>query len=490
MRFFIAYYLLLLPVIFGSYFFVGSGFHEWYVFGLSVLSLIHMLLFDLAARKLFPRRGLFCISTLFLISYGIVFFQFSVLAPFYEEIRYSSLLWAHDEFVNWTTMIAAGSIHLFMAGYGIGFLKVSSERKIPRLAVASREKIRVLLYTFPIVSIVCFLIFMGLVGKSYLSGAYGGSANWGGGASHFFRLFEVFFYLTIALEIYKIKILKPSVNVIQYIMAFNIHTLGFIAFFFLFHLFTGDRGPIITAGLMLVGGYDFLFKRLPILISVAAIAVGAFSLSFISLYRTKDSSLTMEERIEKGKEKQNDKKFYEITGDLASSVRIMNYATMMTPNISDYYFGWIQAGRVATAIPFASSFFNRALPIRVHHAPLGASSSSIFTYYVLGPSASIGVGSSILADLYIDFGILGCFVVMLIFGYFIAWTEVRAGFAIGLFQVVFYLIVVSGAVYWPRSFIGVNFQRWFLVMMILYLIHKYFLGNKKVVAYHHLEQSR
>jgi len=437
-----------------------------------------MALFDFVARKAFPKRGLFCISSLFLISFAIVFFQYPLLAPFYYEIRYNSLLWMREEFVNWTTMISAGSIHLFMAGYIGGFYKFTTGPKLVKVASASRQKIRVLLFIFPIVAISCFGLFLATVGESYLGGAYGGSANWGGGASYFFRLFEVFFYLTIALEVYKIKLINPRASLTQYILSFNIHTGAFIAFFLLFHIYTGDRGPIISTVLILVGGYDFYFKRLPYFISLAAVVAAAFSLSFISAYRTKDTSLTLEERIQTGKREQKDKKFYEITGDLAASVRIMNYAVMMTDEPSDFYWGWVQAGRVATMVPFAAGILNRAVPLRVNGAPLGTTSSSIFTYAVLGPNSNIGVGSSILADLYIDFWIFGCFIGMLLFGYFIAWTEVRGSISVGVFQVVFYLLVVSGAVYWARSFIGVNFQQWFLAMIVLYVIHKYFLGNR------------
>jgi hypothetical protein len=474
-------FLFLTVVIFGSYFLFGRGFNEWYVFVLSLVSVLNMLIFDFVARAGFRRRGLFCASTLFLISYSIVFFQFPLLAPFYEEIRFNQLLWMRDEFVNWTTMVSAGSIHLFMAGYIWGLTNERRKARPAPIAVASRDKLRVLLYSLPLASFGCFAAFMALVGRSYLSGAYGGSANWGAGATYLFRLFEVLFYLTIALEIYKIKQRKPNIGVIEYIFSFNMHTLAFIGFFFLFHLFTGDRGPVITLLLMLVGGYDLLFKRLPIFISIVAIVAGVFTLSFISAYRTKDASMTMEERIEKGKQKTKDKKFYEVTGDLAASVRIMNYAVMLTPEFSDYYFGWIQAGRVATSVPLAAKVFRKAIPIQVHQTPLGSTSSSIFTYHVLGPDSTIGVGSSILADLYIDFGIVGCFAGMALFGYFIAWSEFKASSTFALFPVVFYLMVVSTSIYWPRSFIGISFQQWVLTFGILYLIHKYFLGNYRVM---------
>jgi hypothetical protein len=154
---------------------------------------------------------------------------------------------------------------------------------------------------------------------------------------------------------------------------------------------------------------------------------------------------------------------------------------MLTPELSDYYFGWIQAGRVATSVPLAAGVLRKAIPFQVHQTPLGSTSSSIFTYHVLGPDSTIGVGSSILADLYIDFGIVGCFIGMGLFGYFIAWSEFKAVSTFALFPLVFYLMVVSTSIYWPRSFIGISFQQWALTLMILFVIHKYFLGNRRVM---------
>ena len=458
----------------GAYFIFGSGFHEWYVFACSAVSILNTGVFHIAARQLLPQRGLFSCSFLFSISFCIVFFQFPVLAPFYDEIRYNGLLWARDEFVNWTTMISAMSYHLFFVGYLYRLMKTEN-RKSVRVVVVPPSKLRNLLLIFPVLSIASFLLFVALVGPAYLRGAYAGSVNWGGGASHAFRLFEVFFYLTIGLEINKIKQLKPRANLFEYIFGFNIVTGAFIAFFMFFNLYTGDRGPLLATILILAGGYDFFFRRINFLFAVVSIVFGVMLLSFISDYRSKDASLTVEEKIEKGKEKSEDKAFYEYTGDLAASVRIMNYAAMITENASDYYYGWIQAGRLTTTVPFAAGIFSKLAPFRVHQTPLGSTSSSVFTYHVLGPNSTIGVGTSILADLYIDFGIVGCFAGMYLFGYFIAWGELRAQTHPGIYQVVFFLLLVSSAIYWPRAFIGINFQSWFLSFFCLYMAQKYLL---------------
>jgi len=477
------YFLSLSAVIFLSYFLFGSGFNEWYVFTLSVVSVVNMIIFHLAARHLLPARGIFCSSSLFLISFAIVFFQFPILAPFYYEIRFNSLLWLREEFVNWTTMISAVSIHLFFVGYLWRMLKRGPEKAV-NVAQIQPHHLRKMLLVFPVISIACFLVFAALVGPSYLRGAYAGSANWGGGASHAFRLFGVFFYLTLALDVYKVRLTKPKVGIIEYFFSFNLLSIGFAAFFVLFNLFTGDRGPILSTLLILAGGYDFFFKRINFFVAIAAIVFGIVVLSFISDYRSKDASETFEQKVEEGKRKKEAQKFYEYTGDLASSVRIMNYAVMLTPKISDHYFGWIQAGRLATTVPLTAGVLNRAVPIRVHNTPLGSTSSSVFTFHILGPNSQIGVGTSILADLYLDFGLFGCFLGMLFFGYFIGWVELRSQTHMGMYQVVFYLLVVSTAIYWPRSFIGFNFQSWFLSILVLYFAQRYVLrtGFRRVNA--------
>lgn len=470
------YFLLLSPVLFLSYYIFGGGFDEWYVFTLSVVSVVNMVVFDVISRRLLPAKGYLSCSSLFLLSFAIVFFQFPLLAPFYDDIRYSKLLWAREEFVNWATMLSAVSIHLFFAGYLWRMLKYGPEKPV-RVAVIQPYHLRKMLFIFPIISIACFALFIALVGPSYLRGAYAGSANWGGGSTHIFRLFQVLFYLTLAIDIYKIKITKPTVGLIEYFFSFNLLSISFAGAFILFNLYTGDRGPILATVLILAGGYDFFFKRINLLVAIAAVASGILVLAFVSDYRSKDAAASMEQKIDDGKRKGKEKKFYEYTGDLASSVRIMNYAVMITPNFSDHYFGWIQAGRVTTTVPFAAGFFRKAVPIQVHQTPLGSTSSSVFTYHVLGPDSTIGVGSSILADLYLDFGAPGCIFGMLFFGYFIGWVELRAQTHSGMYQVVFYILVVSTSIYWPRAFIGINFQSWFLSMFVLFVAQRYYLGT-------------
>ena len=440
-----------------------------------MLSVVNGVVFELCARQQMPQRGLFSCSSLFLLSYYIVFFQFTLLAPFYEEIRFNSFLWVSEKHVNWTTMIAAVSLNLFFVGYLWRLSKIEP-RKPVRILALNEVQLGKLLLIFPCLSIGSFLLFVALVGPAYLKGGYAGSGNWGGGASHAYRLFEVFYYLTIALEVYKIKLRSPNAGLFGYILGFNIVTGAFVLFYLCFNLFVGDRGPFLSTMLILVGGYDFFFKKINPLIATASVVVGVILLAFVSDYRSRDSSLSVDEKVERGKEKRVDKKYYEYTGDLASSVRIMNYAVDLTPEISDYYFGWIQAGRLSNTIPFSAGLFRKVIPFSVHNTPLGSTSSSVFTYYILGPNSTIGTGTSILGDLYLDFGIIGCLVGMFGFGYFIGWVELRAQSHQGVYQIVFYLLVVSTAIYWPRSFIGVNFQSWFLSILCIYASQRYLLN--------------
>jgi hypothetical protein len=77
-------------------------------------------------------------------------------------------------------------------------------------------------------------------------------------------------------------------------------------------------------------------------------------------------------------------------------------------------------------------------------------SAEIFTDYTLGRFPSVGLGTTLIADLYLSFGVLGVLVFMYCLGRF---SRILSSYAVNrhYFYIVAYAAIASFAVYWART---------------------------------------
>jgi hypothetical protein len=471
---FLSIYLvsILLASVLG-YFYVGETMNIYYMSACSVATGVGAIAFCAVMRARHEKWSYFSASSLFVLGFWAVHFFFAAIISFEEEVQNNAFLWRFPDLANYTILVGTIAFCFFLLGYLL-FMAKPPRVQPERIASISQSDLSRLLLIAPVVSIVNFSLFLLVVGPAYLSGAYAGSSNWGTGATYLFLFFEIFFYLTLALEVYKIRIRSKGkpMGVLQYVFSFNIVTLALLFFYLVFNVYIGDRGPILTTLFICIAGYDFFIKRFKLITVLVAVALGVMAMAFISNYRTRDASKTITERVEQAGRKAANSEWYSAPGELGSSVRVLNTGIALAES-DGLWWGKFQAVNILGLIPMAKSFV-----IRVLHLNFGMTSSTYLTWNINGIQSSVGTGSTIVADVYLDWGVTGVIIVFFILGRFMAWLELNVAHSHSLYLNCLYLLVLSNALYWGRATLLINLNRWVWSLLILWAAHRFWLGRR------------
>jgi oligosaccharide repeat unit polymerase len=120
----------------------------------------------------------------------------------------------------------------------------------------------------------------------------------------------------------------------------------------------------------------------------------------------------------------------------------------------------------------------KSFVIRVLHLNFGMTSSTYLTWNINGIQSSVGTGSTIVADVYLDWGVTGVIIVFFILGRFMAWLELNVAHSHSLYLNCLYLLVLSNALYWGRATLLINLNRWVWSLLILWAAHRFWLGRR------------
>ena len=463
---------VLLASILG-YFYAGDGMNSWFMSLCSMAMGGASILFCKTMHLRFQNWGYFSASSLFCLSFWIVHFFYALLLIFYEEVEFFSIhLWPHPDRANYTTLVSV----LAFSGFYLGYLSLALRTPhltVRSVTVLSSQSLSRLSLAAPLISILNFVCFISVVGPTYLSGGYAGSGNWGSGATYFFQFFELFFYLSLILEVYKIKLKNKQLGVLAYALSFNWLTIVFLFAFIVFNLYIGDRGPILTSVFIVVGGYDLFIKRFRLVAVVLALILGIAAMSYVSNYRTRDAGASLEERVEQAKYKLEEKRWYHAPGELGGNVRTANVGIAMAHS-DGFWYGKFQAVHIMGVIPFA-----KGAVIYVLNIPFGLT-SGVYLTMVINGSRGVGVGTTPVADVYLDFGLLGIIIMFPCLGRFIAWLELNAFSTSSVYHFVVYLWLLSEALYWPRAVFFHNLNEWLWALFILWVVQKTLLRSRRV----------
>jgi oligosaccharide repeat unit polymerase len=106
-------------------------------------------------------------------------------------------------------------------------------------------------------------------------------------------------------------------------------------------------------------------------------------------------------------------------------------------------------------------------------------SAEVFTDYSLGSSPSVGLGTTIIADIYISFGVLGVIILMASLGYFTKSQYVKA-IQLSYYSMISYAAITSFAVFWVRS-TYTNPVRLLLWCFIIAKLNKIMTNKPKII---------
>lgn len=270
-----------------------------------------------------------------------------------------------------------------------------------------------------LVSIFIILILV-VVPKSVLLGGYGTGFSSGGESINYLLSWgSVFISAFFIQHTFNLKsnhlVIDSFWDYIKSVGAWqNINILAY----FLIILNIGDRGPMIVILIAYYLSFIMIAKRSPsivFMLSSLIIAAVFFSLlGYSKHYRDNNDilerlSVTISESENKNEPKTS---ILEQTEELAFSYNCLAYSIENVPEHYDYKYGMYQVSYILKTIPFVSRFIK-----------LPENSSATVTYFIQGPYAIYGNGTSCLADFYLDLGLIGVIIGMFLWGYFLRFFE-------------------------------------------------------------------
>ena len=345
------------------------------------------------------------IDLFFILGFSIVHFQWPFMYSFSDIVPENYWdIFVDDYLINYTTWLSAIGGVCFLIGYG---LYSPNRKKVPKILDANYNYKKLLLFTASV-----FVLFLLFAGRNFLTGGVykgeGGSAAGGGISKYFALLFQVGLILSTGLIIYKNK-KNYKGNLIKWFLGLDKLYLVIVVVYIVLFLLIGDRGgplTLILTILLLVGSFVRKFKFYEV---VLLTILGGFIMTLIGLGRSEASGF---EIFTAGSEKFENSTGYDTTVELANSVRTLNASVAEVPNNHNYFYGSLWITQLLSPIPFAQSAYMDLMDLEWFEID----SSGYITYLVLGKYPTWGLGTSLIADIYLNFGLIGVLFFMLVLG--------------------------------------------------------------------------
>jgi len=417
------------------------------------------------------------ISNLFLLGFIIVHFQFYI-----DLVLGNFDLSRQDLIVNQNVLVKSAIISsIALVCFCLGYIYKQNKSN---LKIKDEENAKNKIINLKGVKVLIVLFFIGFIvttPSSYYKGGYNSTE-----LSQLSLYFQSFLILSIIgylilntrnLFLEKSKVLSffAFIRYNGFIMIFVI-----IGFCFLV-MISGDRGPILQIALSFIGCYCILNrKKYKISIIVGGTFLAAVLVSFLAYFRHYEGTGNIIDMIQYSSEMKSDAvssklSFSPSTFELSKSVKTMHASVMYTEK-EGHTFGLFQGFQIIGIIPGMGQLI---MPLFGIDSEM-LKSSRFLTEQL---NADHGLGTTAVADIWLDFGIIGIVIVFFIFGYFLRKMDeyMYSHLSLNIFLYILIAVFLSKAFYIGRSTILILFRDVVLGYIVLLIGIKFVRGSKKVI---------
>ena len=395
-------------------------------------------------------------STLFILIFFIVFYQRDLDYLFGLLDGSESRIWVSRTIVVKSLIISNIALNGFFIGYA--YKKNKKREPILRFGLKCR--------TYPNKRYLCFLayflfvLYLVVVDKSFLIGGY----QEGRVDSNYQLVVIIQAVLVATMALYCIEY-KES-NCKKTIFQFFKYPFLLIILYSGVVILSGRRTEVLRVvciliiSLIYIKGWKLNYKRMALL---GLSLVLAFAL--VGVLRSEDakdlsSGMNQITQIES---------ISPLTEELSGSVNTLHVAVYSIPDQMPYNLGVSFFPSFALLVPGLDRFLSQIIPSSVM-----ISSPEIITYlYWGGYDRPYGIGSSIVADVYVSFGLLGVFIVFIILGILFRYIEYSSFMKDSSpYVVALSICVFSQIIYACRTSVSVLFLGWTYSCILIYLINR------------------
>ena len=449
----------------------------------TILILVLVNLLILMVQNIINSKGkrneIVGVFILFLLAYLCVHFQTFTNLMAYDDYEDRFNVY-NDKYINLrTALIAIIGLESFLLGNSIALHRKSMPKLYGiRVLVSEGKRLKKRIDFFLLLAV---LLFTYLNGRKYLEGVYSQEMldNMSGTMNAYSGiLVELLFYSAVLFQVYSIRESVPKYfSFASYLRSFSfIFYLSVLIYVVLVFIY-GDRGPIISFVLSMGFGYIMISKhRFRWVTLVMFFVVGGLFLSVIGVARADriDGFYNLQNTEDNIKTILDLKSVFPFTEELAGSNRTAIWAVESTPSKYPYRYGLFSLNHILGIVPFSGTIL-RTMGININGSNHFGHSSSFLNWYTQGDNVTAGVGTSTVADVYLDFGVPGVVVVLFLLGlFFTRLDRIMMNYSsnsIPLLTMITCLVFFSSSVYLARSSIIPLFRNivWLYVLMIVLL---------------------
>lgn len=416
---------------------------------------IHYVVSLVAFFVLTKKKNYFDFDTIFLLSYFFVFFVYSIfLYPISETYFYVFAYYFNTDVISQSTGLALMGSQMYMLGAAWYHFRHQDEKE-KHISEVLYLPTNILHY----VTILVFIVFMVGGGYSFYVNVYkeGESSDETSIVSYLLALFLAFYYVSIILEFNKMRFIPQGRSKWK---AFNKLLLLFIFVASLVLFSTGTRTTALRMLLSLIGLYALLYRPISFKMFLVLFLLGTCAMSFIVVSRSAEGAFEVNS-------------FVDLFMDLIINNR-NSFTAVEYVNNHGYSYGVSMLAYILKVIPFIQGVVCSLFGLD----PNILRSGSILTIDTLGDEATWGLGTNIIADLYLAFGAPGVIILMYILGYLVHKSEQKAKQG-DIYYLLLYTVFISLSVYMVRSeyFYGLSLFVW-AFCIINVLRHFAFKGRK------------
>ncbi len=402
-------------------------------------------------------KNWFRLDVLFLLGFSIVYFQWASILVFssMDLGNLTNVMYALADlnYMNYGTWLSVVGILAWFLGYSSLPIKKKN-------IVLYKIKYQKLL----LVSAVLFILFVLMAGSNFLSGGIykgqGGSSTGDGISVYFQLLFGIAILVLTVIVILNNKDLS-RVNIITWFYKLDKKYLFLAGVYVILFLSVGDR----SAGMQVAFTFLILFGSIVRPISFkqfsGIIIIGSIILTLIGIGRSVDSG---ENILIEGANKTEFTSGYDTTMELANSVRTLYHGLSEVPKYHDYFFGKLWRGKLLGIIPLSQNIYLQLSDDKVYEL----SSQGYITYMRYGLDPPSGEGTSLIVDIYLNFGLVGVLFFLFILGIFMKKLQNELNMQKSFYWIIAAGIFASISFYMGRAdlFVGLRPIIWGIILTV------------------------
>ncbi|OXA92191.1 O-antigen polymerase [Flavobacterium hercynium] len=420
---------------------------RYYHFEFNLFCLVQYLISSFLFLKAKNKKNYFDFDLIFMFSFFFVMFFYPVFMFQSDPLKYFAFKYEFNE--NVISRSTALSL-LGIQAYFLGSISFRDQTNIK----APKNKIYNSITRLSIVSAISFILFIVSGGYASLRGAYSGEQIQASGlASYFWAFSPAFLFCALALQFNNLYIKDQKKIIRKYInKTLVLYTIIFIGLI----LFSGSRTFPLQIILICCALFTMFYKQIGFISFAVLVFIGVIGMFAVNIMRGGGDLSGL--------------------ADIVMDLIINNRNTYVAVNYVDVNgltFGKSMLAVLLAPFPFAQSIIFSIFGIN----PWDASSASIITKISLGGESELGLGTNIIADLYMSFGMIGVMFFMFLLGRYIAKIKYLA--KSNIYYLISYTIMISYSVFLVRAefFFFSRYLLWGL--FIIFCIEVYNNSRKK-----------